>query len=80
MTPKEKANYLVHSFVMVPDDAMGRHSTKAWIDKILAKKCALIAVDEIIDAMEDSDQVRVYYSSIENSEFWVNVKEEIEKL
>ena len=59
MTPKEKAEELVNKYLL--KTPVGFH-----IDD--AKECALIAVNEILDAMSEWD----YY--------WEKVKEEIEKL
>ena len=59
MTPKEKAKELVDKF----DKAVNTHTNTPL------KKCALIAVDEIIE------------SCIQKFEwYWIEVKQEIEKL
>jgi hypothetical protein len=64
MTPKEKAKQLTYSFYrIIPLDKM-------TIDYNLAKKCALIAVDEILGFLS-------YQSHIK---YWQEVKKEIEKL
>ncbi len=65
MTPKEKAQELVNKFYrIIPLDKM-------TIDFDLAKKCALIAVDEIIDELTSRGIL---------SGFWYEVHEEIKKL
>ncbi len=63
MTPKEKAEELVDKFRI----------SKA-ITESYAKKCALIAVDEIIEALKDNA------SNSASWLYWENVKQEIEKL
>jgi hypothetical protein len=67
MTPKEKAKELVNKF--------------SWIDcSGDSKQCALICVDEMINTDINKDYIKVdgyMYSFIE---FYVEVKQEIEKL
>ena len=58
MTPKEKANELVDKF-----------SNEVLIDNYEAKRCALIAVDEVIQSYKDSWL-----------QYWKEVKQEIELL
>jgi len=63
MTAKEKAEELI--------DKMWLHSGAqdgAWMDKDMAKQCALIAVNEILNEPDSSDF------------YWREVKQEIEKL
>ena len=72
MTPKEKAKQLLWEYLPI---------LEGWTDvgkSQLAKQCALIAVDEIIDAidfdwMERQNLDRVFH-------YWEEVKQEIEKL
>jgi hypothetical protein len=68
MTPKEKAKYLIYKF----DDTMEFSTPQRF-----AKLCALIAVDEILDAI-DWD----YYEGSQQTEhmYWKKVKQEIELL
>jgi hypothetical protein len=68
MTPKEKAKYLIsiHSLTMLGE--IGNKLTMHEL-KDIAKQCALIAVDEIIEVC-DSYVTPYYYE----------VKKEIEKL
>jgi hypothetical protein len=71
MTPKETAKNLVNKFyIIIPLDKMD-------IDYDLAKKFALIAVDEIIKAVNDPDDT---FLSKDGVDYWCNVKQEIEKL
>ena len=71
MTPKEKATALVDKYY--EDDLM-------WEDLsyIQAKKCASIAVDEIIDAI-DFDWMEVQNLERQHA-YWQEVKQELEKL
>jgi hypothetical protein len=66
MTPKEKSIELVNKYLQIYDGRV-----------IEAKKCALIAVIEILDAI-DWD----YYEGSAQTEhnYWKAVKQEIEKL
>jgi hypothetical protein len=67
MTPKEKAKELVYKF----DDTMEFSTPQRF-----AKKCALIAVDEIINSIVIFD-----LTAAENQfTYWEEVKQEIEKL
>jgi hypothetical protein len=70
MTPKEKAKELVYKYNNGP-------SLFHSIDFYQAKECALIAVDEILNAI-DWD----YYEGSQGTElnYWKEVKQEIEKL
>ena len=67
MTPKEKAISLVDSYrniIMNEDTECGNEI----LCTVIAKRCALIAVDEIINEVYD------------DLEWWKEVKQEIEKL
>jgi hypothetical protein len=68
MTPQEKAEELIEKFIkhtLVFDDRAG------WLeDKNEAKQCALIALDEILSAIGFNVM----------DEYWIEVKQEIEKL
>lgn len=63
MTPKEKAEELFEKYY----DYLGMHDS-------IAKECALIAVDEIINFMTPETD------SKEAFEYWEEVKKEIEAL
>ena len=66
MTPKEKALELVIKYnTVVLDTALGGSNKRV-------KKCALIAVDELINAIEQDGSNHVGY--------WLEVEKEIEKL
>jgi hypothetical protein len=75
MTPKEKAIELVDKFYLIEES----QECDAWIDGYLAKKCAIIAVEEIINANglhpNDTD-----YDYNKAEVYWKQVKTEIENL
>ena len=67
MTPKEKAQESVNKFAKLPEEG-----TLMWyLSFEIAKKCALIAVDEILSV--------VWYVPVD-IEYWQDVKQEIENL
>jgi hypothetical protein len=68
MTPKEKAEELVLKYLRLQEEGSSN-----WFHKILAKKCALIAVDEILEITRES-------YDIDHINWWKEVKQEIEKL
>jgi hypothetical protein len=61
MTPKEKASWLVLNFMA------------KLLNLNMSKQCALVAVDEIMNALEFN---YVGY----DKKYWADVKQEIEKL
>lgn len=73
MTPKEKAVSLYESFYPQVQWKMGQEDCK---DR--AKQCSLIAVDEIIEAL-DFDWMEVQNLDREH-DYWNKVKQEIDKL
>ena len=69
MTPKEKAKELYRMFyIAIPSDEMGLCDNAA-------KECALIAVDEILNANHNT--LTLGHTGLA---FWMQVKQEIEKL
>jgi hypothetical protein len=70
MTPQEKAKELVHKFYNFTTDIF-------IISKSLecSKQCALIAVEELLSETEERDGMRVI-----NNSYWLEVRNEIEKL
>jgi len=64
MNPKEKAKELVDKFSNVP-----------LLDSYEAKQCALIAVDEIFEALDEH-----HWQNRNVTEYYREVKQEIEKL
>ena len=69
MTPKDKALELYNKY-----EQLGRDFTRGVSMKEFAKQCALIAVDEILDTVK--------HTPIEfiETDYWQEVKQEIEKL
>jgi hypothetical protein len=67
MTPKEKAIELVEKFENLQSNKMSDYSR---IEYPTAKLCALLAVDEVLG----------YMGADRGTEFWVEVKNEIQKL
>ena len=67
MTPKEKAIELVEDMHDAPETGYNEH----------AKVCALIAVDEILKAVDNPDETYLMKHSVN---YWEEVKQEIEKL
>ena len=71
MTPKEKAIELVNKYQTSQNNLLGVY----WDN--LSKQCALIAVDEL----EKQEATLLNYNSESySSEYWQEVKQEIEKL
>jgi len=73
MTPKEKAIELVEKYT-----ELGKDFTRGVSMKEFAKQCALIAVDEILFALEIDAGNWIKWN--ETQKFWNQVKQEIEKL
>ena len=69
MTPKEKADRLLFKiYNAIKHTTSNQYSEKGWQ---IAKQCALIAVDEIIETTIDDWS---------HNEYWPEVKTELEKL
>lgn len=69
MTPKDKAQELVEKFYF---NVLDRDGTGA-MNRFEVKQCALIAVDEILEVVEDN--------CLEfDDNYWQEVKQEIEKI
>jgi hypothetical protein len=79
MTPKEKAIELYNKYFLLHESTIDENAV--WVvvalNKGLAKKCTLIAVDEILqsDGWSSSRLEWDMYAS-----YWNKVKQEIEKL
>jgi hypothetical protein len=65
MTTKEKAKELIEKLTLSSNAQDG-----SWMCEDLAKQCALIACDEVLG----------YMGADRGTEFWQEVKQEIEKL
>jgi hypothetical protein len=77
MTPKEKARDLIGKFVHLTRQTSGANGTI-----YNSQQCALIAVDEIFEFMKMDDE---YTETVSNAnskwvDYWLEVKQEIEKL
>jgi hypothetical protein len=70
MSSKEKAIALISKMLIYSDAQDG-----PWMDKDMAKQCALIAVDEIIKSRPQEPR-----SYTDTMLYWGEVKNEIEKL
>lgn len=77
MTPKEKAKEIFDKYFLLHESATDENGV--WVvsalNKGLAKKCALIAVDELI-IQENKYNNGSFYPS----KYWQEVKQEINKL
>lgn len=71
MTPKEKAEELYNKYA---DEFNFDDTYRSYREQ--SKQCALIAVDEIIDAIDWHE----YEVPNDQLKFWFEVKQEIEKL
>ena len=71
MAPKEKAKELINKFLQVYDGRVP-----------IAKQCALIAVEEIMSFMKNDDEESdtVYWANHPTLTYWIQVKQEIQKL
>jgi hypothetical protein len=67
MTPKEKAKELFNKYYLLIDIKNYENT----------KNCALIAVDEILDAVNNLDET---YLMKDDVNYWLNVKQQIELL
>ena len=73
MTPKEKAEELVLKYLRLQEEGSSN-----WFHKILAKQCALIAVEL---HLEELSKMKLIFSDRElHYKYWQEVKQEIEKL
>jgi len=81
ITPKEKAEQLISNFSPYVYCYMGSGMLTNTCDdeviKMNAKQCALIAIEEIMQIIKEASTLDVIYY---NKEYWVLVKQEIEKL
>jgi hypothetical protein len=71
MTPKEKAKELVDKFSRIDGYQDSIDLSKCEYEK----QCALIAVEELLKDTEEIDGMRVI-----NNPYWLEVRNEIEKL
>jgi hypothetical protein len=71
LTPKEKAKELIMDMLFCYQGS---------IDAYTAKQCALIAVNEILKSLSYKSLNDSPYTTLEARQFYVRVKQEIEKL
>jgi hypothetical protein len=69
MNAKEKADELVKRYINLYP-----HPTEEYLDIDESKQCALIAVDEILNTIEQ------IFETFEERKYWQEVKQEIQKL
>ena len=69
MTPKEKAIQLIDNFRLNVLDYEG-----SGLNLFKAKQCALTAVDEILNTIEQ------IFETFEERKYWQEVKKEIQKI
>jgi hypothetical protein len=74
VTPKEKAEELVLRYLRIDNN------TKEWFNSYIAKQCALIAVDEILNQLSPLELSPLGIYTNPKIEYWLEVKQEIEKL
>jgi hypothetical protein len=67
MTPEEKAKELVLRYLRIDNN------TIQWFNLYMAKQCALIAIDEILN-------INSVDKDFSLSHYWLDVKNEIENL
>jgi hypothetical protein len=74
MTPQEQAEQLLHEYRMLFMDE-GEDYGQEILVTMLSLKCAIIAVNLILKDREEMDGMRVI-----NDPYWLEVKNELEKL
>ena len=79
MTPQEKAKELYDKFYFVNSESVelitGEYEMLFSLHESDAKQCALIALDEIIEALELNS-----WQNINQIKYYQEIKQEIEKL
>lgn len=76
MTPQEKANELVNKYFLEIEGADKYAFNLPSMNLYIAKQCALIAVDEILNFQDNLFITKGSLAYI----YWEEVKQEIEKL
>lgn len=72
MTPKEKAEQLINTYKV---------ANYPKLNKDESKKCALIAIDEIIDTLTNVMWINNEHTDFAiKTKYWYEIKQEIEKL
>lgn len=75
-TPQQKAKELLNYYYILIQETGGELGQEILVS-ILAKKCALIAVDEIIDILEINGFTLQEHYHKGTLEYWIHVKDEI---
>ena len=77
MNPKAKAENLIEKFI--PNTRIWNDEKKIWEDCIeSAKRCAFIAVDEIINSLENYGKESDELQNMENDfRYWQEVRQEL---
>ena len=77
MNPKAKAENLIEKFI--PNTRIWNDEKKVWEDCIeSAKRCAFIAVDEIINSLENYGKESDELQNMENDfRYWQEVRQEL---
>ena len=78
MTPQEKAEKLFNMFIIIDD--LSDSTGNSLYFNAHAKQCALIAVDEVLEALGYKSLSDSPYTTLEARQYYVQVKQEIEKL
>ena len=73
MTPQEKAKDLINKFVdaSIVEEEENYFHPKPYS---LAKQCALIAVDELINSTQYEAHIQMAFNHCETTEYWLEVK------
>ena len=85
MAPKEKANELVNRYYAEGLKGSIRAETYNEAKRLMPKRCALIAVEEILKSGFSSRMIEYEYSSnsfkvLKPVDYWQEVKQEIKEL
>jgi hypothetical protein len=85
MTPKKKAEELVekmmlYSYEKIENEKNTKYIVDNKIKKEYAKQCALIAVEEILNAIYNEDFDGHLIDEHNAASYWQEVKQEINKL
>jgi hypothetical protein len=74
ITPQEKALELVNKFYNKQIEILSKYDTAPYdeVEYEIAKQCALIACDEVLDIVQ--------YNTDDEYAYWQQVKNEIEKI
>lgn len=80
MTEKEKAKELVDKFLPEIKSADRYNYNLESLNFFISKRCAIIAIDEILKNFGLTCNGKMFYTEYRTIEYWQQVKKEIEKL